>query len=198
MFTWLASIALAGTIQVHADTPVTYVLDGKVVGRLQTDITLTDIPEGAHSIRVENNLGSAIASLDFILSEIPARYELVGNRLIELEELIERPTGARNPVPESQLDKLEHRMARKKKDEKKLKRLAEVASLYWFEMRHVDRLLLGLDTLEGRVLAAQMLAPRTIDPEKTKAIEDHFPPGNYRDRAMRAFERYKRLEVEEE
>jgi hypothetical protein len=198
MFTWLASIALAGTIRVSAETPITCVLDGKVVARLQTDITLTDIPEGAHSLRVENNIGAAIASTDFILTGKTAWYELVGNRLIPVEDLVERPTGDRSPLTESQLAKLEHRMARKKKDEKKLKRLTEVAPVYWFEMRHVDRLLLGLDTLEGRVIASQMLAPRTIDPEKTKAIEDHFPPGNYRERAMLAFQRYQRPEEEEE
>jgi hypothetical protein len=197
MFTWLASIALAGTIQVLADAPVTYVLDGEVVGRLQTNITLTDIPEGAHSLRVENNLGSAIASIDFILTELPARYELVGNRLIELEDLIERPTGERKPISEGQLDKLEAKMVRKKKDEKKLKRLAEVVPHYWFEMRQVDRLLVAFNMLETRVTAVKMLAPRTIDPEKTKAIEDHFPPGNFRDRAMREYERYKRPELEE-
>lgn len=198
MLIWLASFALAGTIRVHAPAPVTYRLDGNVVGRLVTDITLTDIPEGAHSLRVEDTLGKVIASTDFVLTDVPARFELLNHRLIPIENLVERPTGPRPPISENALDLIEHRMLRKRKDEKRLKRLQESVNSYWFEMRHVSRLLLALETLEGRVQASQMLAPRTIDPEKTKAIEERFPPGSFRERALRAFERYQRPEEDDE
>ena len=53
---------------------------------------------------------------------------------------------------------------------------------------HADLDRVAADGLvEARVTAAKLLAPRTVDPEKTKAIEDHFPPGSFRERALSAF-----------
>lgn len=198
MITWLASIALAGTIRVHAPAPVTYVLDGKVVGRLITDVTLTDIPEGPHHFRIEDTFGAIIASVDIVVGEEPVSYELIDRKLRLIEEHVDRSSGPRPPISDTQFDRLIYSIARKKKDKKRIKRLAAEVNQYWFEMRHVDKLLLGMGTLETRVVACGLLAPRTLDPEKTKAIVDQFPEGTFRTRALAAFEPYKRPETEDE
>jgi hypothetical protein len=184
-----ASDASAGTIKLHAATPMTYRLDGEFVGRLVTDVTLTDVPEGAHRIEVVDGLGKVLASTDVILREDePLWFEYSGRRLLEVDH-VERPTGS--ALTEAQYKWVEHRIYRKRRDDKKLKRLNEVVDRYYFEMRHVDQLLAGFPTLDARVAAAKLLAPRTLDPEKVRAIEDHFPPGPYRDAALGAFEMYK-------
>lgn len=198
MFLWFVSLALAGTIQVHSPGPVTYILDGKVVGKLVTDVTLTDVPEGAHSLRVEDTFGAAVASTDFVLGSTPILFELEGRRLFVVDQTVDRPDGPKPPITDNQFDRLQHKLVRKRSDEKKLKKLAAMAPNYWFEMRHIDKILLGFGTIEDRVQASKILAPRTIDPEKTRAIQDQFPPGDYRERALAEFRRYQRPDAEEE
>lgn len=188
MLPWaFVSLALAGTIRIHSATPVSYRLDGQYVGRVVTDVTLTDVPAGAHSIEVVDTFGTILASTDVVLrDDQPLRYDYLERRLFPVDTSVDRgPVG--KVITDGQFTWLEHRLARKRKDDKRLQRLGEVVILYWFEMRHVDSLLLSFQSLEARVTAAKLLAPRTVDPEKTKAIEDHFPPGSFRERALSAF-----------
>ena len=187
----LVSAALGGTIRIHSATPVSYRLDGQYVGRVVTDVTLTDIPPGAHEIEVVDAFGAILASTAVVLTdEAPLWFDYTDHRLFPAE----RPTArgpAGTPISDAEFTWVEHRIAKKRKDDKRLKRLGEVVPLYWFEMRHVDSLLLSFQSLEARVTAARLLAPRTIDPQKFKAIEDHFPSGStFRERAMAAFEAY--------
>ncbi|MEQ1507120.1 MAG: DUF4476 domain-containing protein [Myxococcota bacterium] len=190
---WLASIAWAGALRVQSPTPVTFVVDGDVVGRVATELVMNDVAAGAHAIQVKDAFGSVLASIDVAVPDgEPLWFEYSGGRLIPVEPWIDRgPTGARNPITDVQFRWVEHRVNRKRTDDKRLKRLDEVVNQYWYEMRHVDSMLMAFQSIEARVQAATMLAPRTIDPEKTRAIEDHFPPGAYRERALAAFAIYR-------
>lgn len=192
MLAAFVSVALAGTIRIHSATPVSYRLDGQYVGRVVTDVTLTDVPAGAHGIEVVDTFGTILASTAVVLlDDVPLWFDYVDHRLFPVDRSVTRPpVGDQTPITDAQFTWVENRIAKKRKDDKRLKRLAEVVPLYWFQMRHVDSLLLSFQSLEARVTAARMLAPRTIDPEKTKAIEDHFPPGSFRDRALAAFIQY--------
>ena len=193
MLAGFVSLALAGTIRIHATAPVSYRIDGQYVGRAVTDVTLTDIPAGAHSVEVVDAFGTVLASTAVVVrDDTPLWFDYVDHRLFPAErEQTRGPVGDRTPLTDAELTRVETRIARKRKDDKRLKRLAEVVPIYWFEMRHVDSLLLSFQSLEARVTAARLLAPRTIDPEKTKAIEDHFPAGStFRERALAAFQAY--------
>jgi hypothetical protein len=192
MLAVFVSAAFAGTIRIHSTVPVSYRLDGQYVGRVVTDVTLTDVPAGAHSIEVVDTFGTILASTAVVLLEdVPLWFDYVDHRLFPVDRsAAKRPVGEQPPITDAELTWVETRIARKRKDEKRLKRLGEVVEVYWFQMRHVDSLLLSFQSLEARVMAARMLAPRTIDPQKTKAIEDHFPPGSFRDRALEAFAAY--------
>ena len=193
MLTLFVCTAFAGTIKLHSPTPLSFRIDGENVGRVTTDLTLTDIPEGAHEIEAVDTFGKVVASTQIILREgEPLWFEYANRRFLRVDtENVNKPTGPRPPITDAQYTWVEHRIVRKRKDHKKLKRLGEVVDRYWFEMRHVDKLLLAFPSLAARVEATRMLAPRTIDPEKTKAIESHFPPGTFRDQAMSAFAIYK-------
>ena len=186
------SAALAGTIRIHSAAPVSYRIDGEFVGRVVTDVTLTDIPAGAHAIEVVDTFGTILASTSIVLREdVPLAFDYVDHRLFPVERAARAPVGDRPVISDAELTWIESRIAKKRKDDKRLQRLAEVVSDHWFEMRHVDALLLSFQSLEARVTAARLLAPRTIDPEKTRAIEDHFPAGSsFRERALAAFQQY--------
>lgn len=190
MLAGFVSLALAGTIRIHATTPVSYRIDGQYVGRAVTDVTLTDIAAGAHAVEVVDAFGTILASTAVVVrDDTPLAFDYVDHRLFPVERAARGPVGERTPLTDAELTWVETRIARKRKDDKRLKRLAEVVPTYWFEMRHVDSLLLSFQSLEARVTAARLLAPRTIDPEKTKAIEDHFPAGSsFRERAIAAFQ----------
>jgi hypothetical protein len=190
---WLAltQSGLAGTIRIHSAGPVTYHLDGEVVGRVVTDVTLTDVEAGAHVIAVYDAYGAALASTDVILrEEEPLWFQYANHRLLQVDAWVQRPAGEMKLVTDNEFRWIEHRINRKRKDDKRMKRLTEVANLYWFEMRHVDSLLFAFSSIEMRVQVSELLAPRTMDPENTRAIEDHFPPGSFRERAMAAFALY--------
>jgi hypothetical protein len=190
MLSALVSLAIAGEIRIHSATPVSYKLDGQWVGRMVTELALTDVPPGAHAIEVVDPLGNVLASTNVVLvEEEPLVFDYLERRLFPKDVSVNRgPVG--KALSDAQFVWVEHRLARKRKDDKRLKRLGEVVTVYWFEMRHVDTLLQGFQGLEARVTAARLLAPRTVDPQKTKAIEDHFPPGSFRDRALAAFGTY--------
>lgn len=196
----LAAIAAAGTIRIESPTPLTYRLDGEVVARVTNETILTDVAEGGHRLEALDAFGKVIASIDVILrADQPALwFECVNRRFVRIDPVVARGPGDRVSLTDAQYTWVEHRIVRKRKEDKKLKRLAEVVDRYWFEMRHVDKLLAAFPTLESRVRASKMLAPRTIDPEKTRAIESHFPPGDYRDRALAAFVFYQRPELDED
>jgi hypothetical protein len=202
MLHWLLCFfcaATAGTIKIESPSPLTYRLDGAVVARLSNEIVLTDVPVGGHRIEALDAFGKVVASTDVILrDDEPLWFECTNRRFMRLEPNRFLAPGERNSLTDAQYNWIEHRIVRKRKEEKKLKRLAEVVDRYWFEMRHVNQLLAAFPTLESRVRASKMLAPRTVDPEKTRAIEDHFPPGDFRDRALAAFVFYQRPDPEEE
>jgi hypothetical protein len=190
--------AAAGTIKIQSAAPLTFRLDGEVVARLTNEAVLTGVAAGGHRIEALDPFGKVIASTDVILREgEPLWFECANRRFLRIDPVLAQAPGDRTPLTDAQYSWLEHRIVRKRKEEKKVKRLAEVVDRYWFEMRHVNKLLAAFPTLESRVQASKMLAPRTIDPEKTRAIEGHFPPGDYRDRALSAFAFFQRPEVEE-
>lgn len=187
----VAAPAAAGTLRVQATSPVTYRVDGEVVARVTPSLTLTDIAAGAHSIEVLDSFGKVLASTSVVLLEdVPLVYQYTNHRLLRVDS-IASVAGDRTPLTDVQYEWIEHRVSHRRRDDKRLKRLAEVVDDYWFEMRHVDKLLMAFETIEGRVMATTLMAPRTVDPERTKAIEDHFPEGTFRDRAMAAFAIYK-------
>jgi hypothetical protein len=194
---WL-SIALAGTIRVHAPAPVSVKIDGQWVGRVVTDVTVTDVAAGTHTIEVFDTFGAVLASTQVIVAEDgePLWFDYYAHRLLPVERQLV-PTNA-EPISDVAFQWIELRLAKKRKDKKRMKFFLKVVNANWYEMRHVDSLLLGFGSIEYRVQAAQLLAPRTLDPEKTLAIEDHFPPGEFRERAMAAFAAFQRPDVEEE
>jgi hypothetical protein len=179
----LLPAAWAGSVHLQSQSPVSYRVDGEYVARMVVAAT------------VEDALGAVLASQDVTVGNFPVflRYEdhrldiLDPNRM-SLDEL-----GLGDlAIKAQEFLELERDLA-KRTDKKRYKVLAAVVDDHWFEMRHVDSILGAFDTLTGRVAAAVLLAPKTVDPHKFAAIEDHFPPGEYLDRARRAY-----LETREE
>ncbi|MEZ4238274.1 MAG: DUF4476 domain-containing protein [Myxococcota bacterium] len=188
---WTFAAAWAGTVKLQSPAPLTYRVDGEVTSRLTTEAVL-QLADGGHRLEALDAFGRVVASTDIILRPGEPLWFACENHRFVQREVSSRAVGDRPPISDVQYQWLEHRIIRKRNEEKKLKRLAEVVNRSWFEMRHVDKLLAAFPSLEGRVQAARMLAPRTIDPEKTRAIESHFPPGDFRDRALGAFAFYQR------
>lgn len=189
MLVALATTALAGSVHFQADSPVSYKIDGEYVARMVMTATEEDVDVGHHAIEVVDAVGQVLATQDVTVGNFPVflRYEdhrldqLDPNRM-SLEEL-----GLGNlAITADEMLRLTHDLA-KRTDKKRYKVLAAVVDQHWFEMRHVDTILGAFDTLSGRVAAAVLLAPKTVDPHKFAAIEDHFPPGEYLDRARLAF-----------
>ncbi|MEQ1564432.1 MAG: DUF4476 domain-containing protein [Myxococcota bacterium] len=196
MIGWL-SMAWAGTVRVHAPTPVTVKVDDQVVGRVTTEVVV-DLEPGGHSIEVLDPFGAVLASTEVVIREgaDPVWLDYYAHRLLPVERSLV-PDGV-EPISDVGLQWIEVKLAKKRNDKKRVKLLAPMIPKYWFEMRHVDRLLVAFDSLDVRVEIAQLLAARTIDPEKTGAIESHFPPGEFRERALRAFAAYQRPALEDE
>jgi hypothetical protein len=185
----LLSPAWAGTVHLQSSSPVSYRIDDEYVARMVVTATVDDVQYGHHIIEAVDALGKVLASKDLSVGNYPTflkyedhRFDILDPAKMSLEDL-----GLDNLAitPEDFLD-LERDLA-KRKDKKRYKVLAPVVADHWFEMRHVDSILGAFDTLTGRVAAAVLLAPKTIDPYKFAAIEDHFPPGEYLDRARQAF-----------
>jgi hypothetical protein len=185
-FAWL-SVALAGTIRVHSATPVSVKIDGQIVGRLVTEVTVTDVQAGTHSVQVVDALGALLASTDVIVPEHgdPMWFDYYAHRLLPVDRQL-APADAK-PIPDAAMQSLEVHLAKKRTDAKKLKYLTKYYAYYWYEMRHVDSLLTAFGSTDIRIQACQMLAPRTLDPQNAHAIEDQFPLGEFRDRAMASF-----------
>lgn len=200
MLWFIAAItaAVAGTVRVHAQTPISVKIDGEYVGRVVTDVTVTDVQPGAHTIEVLDTFGAVLASTDVIVREgdDPLWFDYLAHRLMQVERSLV-PTGV-EPISDLAFQYIELKLAKKRKDKKRLKYLMPLIPQYWFEMRHVDSLLSAFASIEVRVQVAQVIAGRTLDPEKTLAIQSHFPEGEFRDRAMAAFAAYQRADAEDE
>jgi hypothetical protein len=191
----LLPAAWAGSVHLQSQSPVSYRVDGEYVARMVVAATVEDVRFGHHTVEALDALGAVLASQDVTVGNFPVflRYEdhrldiLDPNRM-SLDEL-----GLGDlAIKAQEFLELERDLA-KRTDKKRYKVLAAVVDDHWFEMRHVDSILGAFDTLTGRVAAAVLLAPKTVDPHKFAAIEDHFPPGEYLDRARRAY-----LETREE
>src|SRR5687767_5024699 len=91
---WL-SIALAGTIRVHAPAPVAVKIDGQWVGRVVTDVTVTDVAAGTHTIEVFDTFGAVLASTQVIVAEDsePLWFDYYAHRLLPVERQLV-PTNA--------------------------------------------------------------------------------------------------------
>jgi hypothetical protein len=185
----LLATAFAGSVHFQSESPVSYRIDGVFVARMVVSGTAEDVSVGHHVVEAVDMVGQVLASQDVTVGNFPVflRYEdhrldvLDPNRM-SLEEL-----GLGNlAITADEMLRLTHDLA-KRTDKKRYKVLDAVVDDHWFEMRHVDTILGAFDTLSGRVAAAVLLAPKTVDPYKFAAIEDHFPPGEYLDRAKKAF-----------
>lgn len=189
MLWMLISASIAGTLRIQASSPVSYRLDGNYVGRMVLEATVTDLAYGHYQLEVVDALGNVLAQADVLIDDLPVWFRYDEHRLdkldpnrMSLEELgVSTPTiGAQAMV------ELERDLALRS-DKKRLKVLAKAVDQYWFEMRHVDSLISAFDGLVERATAAVLLAPKTVDPFKFAAIEDQFPPGEFRDRVRVAY-----------
>jgi hypothetical protein len=185
----LASLAFAGTLHLQSESPVSYRLDGNMVAFIVTHATIDDVPYGHHQIEVVDAVGTVLAQADLLMDNVPMFFEYGDHRLDRLDptKMSFEDLGLENPA----LDAAEFldlkRSLTIKKDKKKIKILQSAANKYWFDMRHVNELLGAFDSLSGRVAAAVLLAPKTVDPQRFEAISHHFEQGEYMDRAKRAF-----------
>ncbi|MCB9685518.1 MAG: DUF4476 domain-containing protein [Alphaproteobacteria bacterium] len=185
----LISASLAGTLRIQANSPVSYRLDGNYVGRMVMDATVPDLPYGHHLLEVVDALGNVLAQSDVLIEDLPVWFRYEDHRLDKLDpnrmSLAELGVTT-TTISAQEMVELERDLARKS-DKKRLKILVKAVDRYWFEMRHVDSLISAFDGLIERATAAILLAPKTVDPFKFAAIEDQFPPGEFRDRVRVAY-----------
>lgn len=189
MLWMLLSASFAGTLRIQANTPVSYRVDGKVVARMVTDATVTDLPYGHHQLEVLDAVGTVLASSDVLIDDLPVWFSYDDHRLDKLDPnrmSLEELGVTTLTISSQEMVELERDLARRS-DKKRLKILLKAVEKHWFEMRHVDSLLAAFDGLVERTTAAVLLAPKTVDPFKFAAIEDHFPPGEYLERVRKAY-----------
>lgn len=183
------ALALAGDVHFQSTAPVSYRIDGSYVARMVVQGTAEKVPSGHHTVEAVDALGQVLASQDVLVGNFPVFLRYEDHRIDQLDpnrmSLKELGLGDL-AIDEQDFQELTRSLA-KRKDKKRYKVLAPVVEDHWFEMRQVDTILGAFDTLTGRVAAAVLLAPKTVDPHKFAAIADHFPPGEYLDRARRAF-----------
>jgi hypothetical protein len=189
MLLWtLCSAALAASLKLHSVSLVQFRVDGEWVGRMVND-AVVEVEPGPHEIEVCDVVGNVIGSLSLQVTD-DTWLEYARGRLDKVD-----PPKAKDgsyvadiPTIDAQgLLELERDLARKN-DKKRMKVLLPAIDRYWFEMRHVDSLLGAFDSLDYRLQAALLLSQKTVDPGKFAAIEDHFPPGENRERAREAFD----------
>lgn len=188
MLLWtLMSAAFAATLKLHSVTLVQFRVDGEWVGRMVND-AVVDVEPGPHEIEVCDVVGNVIGSTTLQVRG-DTWLEYAKGRIDEVDPPKEKDSGYVADIPTidaQQLLELERDLARKN-DKKRMKVLLPAIERFWFEMRHVDSLLGAFDSLDYRVEAAILLSQKTVDPGKFAAIEDHFPPGENRERAREAF-----------
>jgi hypothetical protein len=189
MIAFFLSTALAASVHFQSASPVSYRIDGEYVARMVLNATAEDVRAGHHVIEVVDAVGQVIASQDVTVGNFPVFLRYEDHRLDQLDpnRMSLSELGLGNlALTQDEMLALTRDLA-KRSDKKRYKVLAAVVDDHWFEMRHVDAILGAFDSLGGRLAAAVLLAPKTVDPHKFAAIEDHFPPGDYQDRARRAF-----------
>jgi hypothetical protein len=184
----LCSAALAATIKLHSVTLVQVRVDGTWVGRMVND-AVADVEPGPHTVEVCDVLGNVIGTLDLKVGDdvwlefARGRLDVVPAPKLDdgVDYVADIPT-----ITAQEFLELERSLA-KRREKARMRVLLPAIERYWFEMRHVDSLLATFDTLDYRVEAALRLSQKTVDPFKFAAIEDHFPPGENRERAREAF-----------
>ncbi|MCA9494849.1 MAG: DUF4476 domain-containing protein [Myxococcales bacterium] len=185
----LISASLAGTLRIQANSPVSYRLDGNYVGRMVMDATVTDLAYGHYQLEVVDALGNILAQTDVLIDDMPIWFRYEDHRIDKLDPnrmSLEELGVTTRTITAQEMVELERDLARKT-DKKRLKVLVKAVDRHWFEMRHVDSLISAFDGLVERATAAILLAPKTVDPFKFAAIEDQFPPGEFRDRVRVAY-----------
>jgi len=189
MLLWtLCAAAFAAELKLHSVSLVQFRVDGAWVGRMVND-AVVDVEPGPHTIEVCDVVGNVIGTLSLQVGSDDIWLEYARGRIDKVEKKV--PSGdpyvADLPTIDSQdFLKLERSLA-KGSEKARMRVLLPAIDKYWFEMRHVDSLLATFDTLDYRLEAALRLSQKTVDPHKFAAIEDHFPPGENRERARKAF-----------
>lgn len=185
----LLSVASAATVHLQSTTPVSFRIDGVYVARMVMQGESDRVGVGHHVVEAVDAVGQVLASQDVIVGNFPVFLRYDDHRIDQLDpnrmSLKELGLGDL-AISDQEFTELTRDLA-KRKDKKRYKMLAPAVEDHWFEMRQVDTILGAFDTLSGRVAAAVLLAPKTVDPHKFAAIEDRFPPGEYLERARRAF-----------
>lgn len=185
----LSALAFAGTVHLHSVSLVQFRVDGVWVAKMVNDAVVRDLPTGDHLFEVCDVLGNVLGHATIFVDVDDVWIEYRNRRVDVVDPPKALPDYIAVDIPTiSQADMVElERDLSRRRDKARMRVLLDAADRYWFEMRHVDSLLLAFDDLNVRLEAALVLATKTVDPQKFAAIEDRFPPGETRERARDAF-----------